>query len=95
MRSRNRDEPSIDCIACGVQAPRTEAREYDRFGDRWDRVGKRFEYLCKPCHDLACHLPRRGLEELLTAVGTRHASPASFVTRYYRHVHTREERPDA
>jgi hypothetical protein len=39
----------VTCIACGESVPRSEAREYDKYGDRWDRRDKAFEYLCRPC----------------------------------------------
>jgi len=69
--SRDRDRPTVDCIACGASVPRTEAREYDKEGDRWERHGKEFEHLCKDCYRDLCHQPRPGLEELLTEVESR------------------------
>lgn len=95
MRSGGDDPAAVVCLACGERVAREDAREYDRFGDRWDRTDKRFEYLCKPCHHRECHLPRRGLEAALATVGTRHPTPAAFVAAYYRHVRTRSERTDA
>jgi hypothetical protein len=64
--SRDRDRRTVDCIACGASIARADAREYDKEGDRWDRHGKEFEYLCKDCYRDLCHQPRPGLEELLT-----------------------------
>lgn len=89
MRIDRDDGPVVRCIACDEQLRRSNAREYDRFGDRWDRDGKAFEYLCKPCHATECHFPRDGLEETLIAVGCHHDSTRSFVRRYYRHVQNR------
>ena len=67
----NRDEQSVICIACGDSLPRGEAREYDKEGDRWNRRGKEFEYLCKSCHRDLCHQPRDDLESLLVDVERR------------------------
>lgn len=64
----NRDEQSVICIACGDSLPRRQAREYDKEGNRWDRQGKEFEYLCKSCHRELCHQPRGDLESLLLDV---------------------------
>lgn len=78
----------VDCPACGITVERRDAREYDRFGDRWDRTGKTFEYLCKPCHRMMCQVPRTELEELLIAVGS-HPSHGEFLAAYYRELRTR------
>lgn len=65
-RSRNnRDGTTVVCIACGTSLPRSEAREYDKEGNRWDRHGKSFEHLCKACYRDLCHQPRDELEALL------------------------------
>ena len=80
---RERDKEIVTCIACGMTVPRSAAREYDRFGNRWDRDEKRFEHMCKPCHDVECHLPRGDLETFLVTVGSEHESPQTFVTAYY------------
>jgi len=65
-RSRNnRDETTVVCIACGTSVPRSEAREYDKHGNRWERHGKSFEHLCKECYRDLCHQPRGDLEALL------------------------------
>jgi hypothetical protein len=58
----------VTCIACGDTVPRSNAREYDKYGDRFDRDDKSFEYLCKPCDRDRCRQPRSGLEALLTDV---------------------------
>lgn len=65
---RDRDEQMIVCIACGDSVERADAREYDKEGDRWDRLGKEFEFLCNGCHAKLCHQPRDGLESLLISI---------------------------
>lgn len=90
------EDQTVQCIACGATRARDEAREYDRYGNRWERADKTFEYLCKPCHVTECHLPRQDLEETLLAVD-RQPSPVAFVEQYYRQVLDRidpEEQPD-
>lgn len=67
-RSSRRGQSQVTCIACGESVSRSDAREYDKYGDRWDREGKEFEYLCKPCDRDRCHQPRGTLEALLEAV---------------------------
>ena len=68
-RSRNtRDGTTVVCIACGTSLPRSDAREYDKLGNRWERHGKSFEHLCKECYRELCHQPRDGLESLLVDV---------------------------
>ena len=86
--SRNRD-PSVICLACGSEVSRSTAREYDKYGDRWDRKDKAFEYLCKPCHNDLCHHPRAGLEELLVDLEAGDSSQAAFLARYLRTVEER------
>ena len=86
---------SVRCIACDVVSPREDMREYDRYGNRWDRAGKTFEYLCKPCHTVESHQPRRGLEDLLGSIGQQPSTNA-FIAAYYRRVAAdREEPPGA
>ncbi|MFB6219974.1 MAG: hypothetical protein ABEH90_00925 [Halolamina sp.] len=80
-RSDQADE-TVVCIACGASLPRTEAREYDKQGDRWDRQDKEFEYLCKACHGELSHQPRGGLEETLEAVAAPGQDAERFVERY-------------
>jgi len=58
----------VVCIACGAKLTRDGAREYDRFGDRFDRRDKRFEYLCASCDAGLCHHPRTGVEERLCGI---------------------------
>lgn len=78
----------VTCIACGETLDRTDAREYDKYGDRWDRREKAFEYLCKPCHRSLCHQPRLGLETLLVDVDDEPRSARRFVARYYEALET-------
>ncbi len=84
-RRRDTAEP-VTCIACGDTIDREDAREYDRYGDRWDRENKRFEYLCIECHRREGHLSRDGLEETLVAVGSGYPSPGAFVAAYYEQL---------
>jgi hypothetical protein len=84
-RSRtNRGRKTIVCIACGSSVLRSEAREYDKEGNRWDRHGKEFEHLCKECYRDLCHQPRNELEALLVDVqeGTGTLSQREFLARY-------------
>lgn len=76
----------VRCIACGDTVRRSAAREYDRYGNRWDREDKRFEFLCTPCHRNECHLPRDGLEATLTEIETPQPSPAAFIGAYFDRV---------
>ena len=80
---RRKSDNEVVCIACGDTIPRADAREYDKYGDRWDRDGKDFEYLCKPCHRDCCHQPRNGLEETLVQAEGEHADTQAFITEYY------------
>jgi len=79
---RNRDDVQVTCIACGDDVARTDAREYDKHGDRWDRVDKDFEYLCKDCHRELCHQPRDGLESLLIESRAGADDRSEFLTRF-------------
>ena len=81
------DDTVVTCIACGTDLPRSDAREYDKAGDRWDRHDKEFEYLCKECHGELCHQPRDGLEEtLVTLAGDIDGDAADFAAAYQRHA---------
>jgi phage terminase large subunit GpA-like protein len=82
-RSRSdRDEGTVVCIACGCSVARSAAREYDKFGDRWDRVDKEFEYLCKECHRELCHQPREELEALLIELDAGEPESEDFLEWY-------------
>ncbi len=87
--SRFSKEVSVICIACGASVSRSEAREYDKLGDRWDRTGKQFEYLCKPCHRDLSHQPRTDLEPLLVELGAGTRSQRSFLNEYCSTVRER------
>ncbi|WP_436909074.1 DUF7562 family protein [Halosimplex marinum] len=81
-RLPNADD-DVTCIGCGASVPRSGAREYDKHGDRWRRDGKRFEYLCKPCHRDCDHQPRDGLEATLVEAGAGEVDRARFLRRYF------------
>jgi hypothetical protein len=68
---------------------RSEAREYDKEGNRWDRYGKEFEHLCKECHRDLCHQPRDELESLLTEIESGDADREEFLARYFGTVEER------
>ncbi|MFC7166776.1 DUF7562 family protein [Halospeciosus flavus] len=75
-------DASVTCIACGEDLDREQAREYDKYGDRWDRDGKEFEYLCKSCYRGLSKADRAGLESLLVDVGAGSLSNEEFLHRY-------------
>jgi len=82
MWSGRREKETITCIACRDSLPRDEAREYDKHGDRWDREGKEFEHLCKPCFRELSKADRGGLEELLCDLGAGDLDREEFLGRY-------------
>ena len=88
------DNEMVQCLACGGHVPREDAREYDRFGDRWERTGKEFEYLCKPCFTAECHLPRTKLEAMLLEIDNDVRTPEEFIRAYYRVIAGDDDRPD-
>jgi hypothetical protein len=79
----SRSESEVTCIACGEEVPRSAAREYDKYGDRWKRRDKEFEYLCKPCDQGCCHQPREGLETTLVRAGAGTCDDATFLGAYH------------
>ena len=72
----------VTCIACGETLDREDAREYDKQGDRWNREGKNFEYLCKPCDREYCRQSRDGLEETLIAADAGKTDRKTFLRRF-------------
>lgn len=89
-RSRsNPDRKTVVCIACGTSLLRNDAREYDKEGDRWERRGKQFEYLCKECYRELTHQPRGGLEDLLDEVQSPGQSRDEFLQRYLGEIKRR------
>ena len=86
MLGSRRSRDVVTCIACGKSVDRTDAREYDKHGDRWNRRDKEFEYLCKPCHRDLTHQPRVGLEDLLETVESDASDRRAFLTRYHELV---------
>lgn len=80
---------TVTCLACGDQVTRSMAREYDKYGDRWDRENKEFEYLCKSCHGDICHLPRSELEDLLVELEAGETTQDVFLSGYLQTVEER------
>ena len=91
---KRRGNGSVDCIACGETVDRSDAREYDKEGDRWDRRGKEFEHLCKSCHTDLCHQPRDELEALLVDIDAGTLGDVEFLDRYCRAVEDRYDSVD-
>lgn len=88
-------ETRVTCIACGSRVARSNAREYDKEGDRWERIGKEFEHLCKSCHQDIDHHPRDELERLLLDIEqSTPMTQAEFVHRYNRLVKERYGRSE-
>jgi hypothetical protein len=83
------DDDTVSCIACGEEVSRQNAREYDKHGDRWNRDGKEFEYLCKPCFRELTKHARDGLEAALDDAGAGRVSDEEFIERFL--ADTREE----
>jgi hypothetical protein len=77
----SRDD-TVSCVACGETVDRVDAREYDKHGDRWEREGKDFEYLCKPCFRELTKLGRDGLEDALEAAGAGRVDDEEFLARF-------------
>jgi hypothetical protein len=73
---------TVSCIACGASLSRSEAREYDKEGNRWDRNGKRFEYLCKGCFRDLSKEPRDGVESTLVEIGAGNLDREEFLSAY-------------
>ncbi len=86
--SRTRTE-AVTCLACGSEVPRNKAREYDKYGDRWDREDKSFEHLCKSCHSDLCHHSRDELEDLLIELDAGEVTQEAFLWGYLRTVEDR------
>ena len=78
LSPRTSSDDSVVCIACGEEVQREDAREYDKHGDRWDREGKHFEYLCKPCYRETSRAPRQGLEAKLVEARAGEVSDEAF-----------------
>jgi hypothetical protein len=80
--SRGSRTESVTCIACDADLKRSDAREYDKHGDRWNRDGKEFEFLCKPCYQELCHQPRKGLEDRLVDIGAGSCDQETFLSAF-------------
>lgn len=76
------DARTVTCIACGDAVDRSQAREYDKEGDRWERRGKSFEYLCKPCFQALSKADRSDLEEALVEAGAGTTDREAFLRRF-------------
>ncbi|WP_435334807.1 DUF7562 family protein [Haloarchaeobius sp. TZWWS8] len=85
----DRGDEHVTCIACGGDVERRDAREYDKYGNRWERRGKEFEYLCKPCYRTECHQPRDELEGILCELDGAKLSQDEFLELYNRLVQER------
>ncbi len=87
---------TVTCLACGRRVERAAAREYDKYGDRWERTDKTFEHLCTDCHEDLCHYPRDELEALLVDLenecGDRSALLASYCVTIEERYGRLEER---
>lgn len=83
------DSETVTCVACGTHTDRELAREYDKYGNRWERDGKEFEYFCTVCHDDLCHHARTELEELLVEIDAGECSRLEFLSRYVATVEDR------
>jgi len=77
-----RPKQTVVCIACGEELRRSEAREYDKYGNRWTRGEKRFEFLCKPCYKHSCKQSRDGLESTLIRANAGNTDEQSFLRNY-------------
>lgn len=73
---------TVTCTACGEAVDRSDAREYDKYGDRWERRGKQFEFFCKACFSDLCRQPRDGLESTLKAAGAGELDQSAFLERF-------------
>ncbi|MDS0260656.1 hypothetical protein NDI56_14715 [Haloarcula sp. S1CR25-12] len=89
MFGSRRDGETVTCIACGEERPRSDAREYDKHGDRWDRRDKTFEFLCKGCFTETCRQPRDGLEATLAAADAGETDRATFLRQFRELVRER------
>ncbi|MBV0923998.1 hypothetical protein KTS45_07250 [Halomicroarcula limicola] len=76
------DREMVTCIACGERLSRSDAREYDKHGDRWDRRDKTFEYVCKACFGEMSRHPRGDLEATLDAAGAGETDRETFLEQF-------------
>jgi len=80
--SRDQETSRVTCIACDTGVTRSDAREYDKYGDRFDRRNKQFEYLCKSCYREQNHQPRKGLEDFLVRSCAGEVDREGFLKAY-------------
>jgi len=83
---RTSSQQTVTCPACGESIARSEAREYDKEGNRWERHDKSFEHFCKRCFRELCHQPRGELESLLTEIQEPGLSQSTFLRQYLESV---------
>jgi hypothetical protein len=76
------DRQTVTCIGCGESVARSDAREYDKHGNRWERQQKEFEFFCTDCFGDLCRQPRDGLETTLDAAGAGETDRETFLERY-------------
>ncbi len=79
---RSDSRQTVTCPACGESIARSEAREYDKEGNRWERHDKSFEHFCKRCFRELCHQPRGDLESTLADIQESGLSQSAFLARY-------------
>ncbi len=91
---RNKGQQTVTCTACGTAVGKSDAREYDKYGDRWDRKGKTFEHLCKECYRGLCHQPRGELEGLLVEIDAGEHPQEDFLSWYCALVEERYGSPE-
>lgn len=84
MFSARPDRETVTCIACGDSVTRSDAREYDKYGDRWERRDKDFEYLCKTCFADISLQPRDELEATLRAADAGETDHKTFLRQFIR-----------
>lgn len=73
----------VTCPACGRRVDRSEAHEYDKFGDQSDRRGT-VEYLCPDCHVGLNRETRGDLEAILVDINAGSCDDETFLRRYRR-----------
>jgi hypothetical protein len=81
-----RNRTTVVCVACGTSVTRSQAREYDKEGNRWERQDKQFEHLCKECYRGLCHQPRDDLEALLVEIESAGQTESEFLSAYFELV---------
>lgn len=91
MLGQGGDNETVTCPACGRTLDREDTREYDKHGNRFDRHGKSFEHLCKPCHDDLCLQGRAGLEDTLVEIEAGRHADEEFLSRFAAETNERDD----